>query len=64
MAKTVTLDELHLTFRIPNDLPDEEAEVIRRTLEGADFLVRLRKAVRDVIRAFPELKAVRVSLTR
>ena len=64
MAKSVVIDELHLTIRVPNDLPDDEAEAIRRTLEGDDFMNRLRQAVRSVVRAFPELPVVRVSLTR
>jgi hypothetical protein len=64
MAKTVILDEIHLTFRIPNDLPDDQADTIRQTLAGDDFMSRLRKAFGDVIRAFPELAVARVSLTR
>ena len=64
MAKRVTIDEIHLTFRIPNDLPDDEAEAIRQTLEGDDFMDRLRRAVRVVVRAFPELAGVSVSLAR
>lgn len=64
MAKTVILDELHLTLRVPNDLPDEEVEAIRRTLAGDDFMSRLRRAVRATLRAVPELSAVRASLTR
>jgi hypothetical protein len=64
MAKTVVLDELHLTLRIPEDLPDGEAETIRRTLAGDDFMSRLRRAVRAALRSVPELNAVRASLTR
>ena len=64
MAKTVTLDELHLTLRVPNDLPDDEVETIRRTLAGDDFMSRLRRAVRAALRAVPELNPVRASLTR
>ena len=64
MAKSVVIDELHLTIRVPSDLPDDEAEAIRRTLEGDDFMNQLRRAIRAVVRAFPELIAVRVSLTR
>lgn len=64
MAKTVTLDELHLTLRVPNDLPDEEVEAIRRAIAGDDFMSRLRRAVRAALRAVPELSAVRVSLIR
>jgi hypothetical protein len=64
MAWSVVIDELHLTVRVPADLPDTDAEAARRTLAGAEFMDRLRRAVRVVIRAFPELAPTRVSLTR
>lgn len=64
MANTVPVDELHLTLRIPDDTPEETAEVIRQTLAGGDFTERLRQAVLTALRAFPELNAVSVSLTR
>ncbi len=64
MAKTVVIDEVHLTVRVPNDLPDDGAEAVRRTLAGDDFINRLRRAIRATLRAFPELAAARVSLTR
>jgi hypothetical protein len=64
MAKTVVLDELHVTFRIPSDLPESEAEAIRQALGGDDFMNRLRRAIRAAVRALPELATVRVSLTR
>lgn len=53
-----------MTIRIPNDLPDAQAEDIRRTLSGDDFMSRLRRVVRAVLRALPELTVVRGSLTR
>ena len=64
MAESVVLDEIHITIRIPNDLPETQTEAIRRTLQGDDFMDRLRRAVRAAVRAFPELAVVRVSLTR
>jgi hypothetical protein len=64
MAKAVILDELHLTLCVPNDLPDDEVETIRRALTGDDFMSRLRRAVRAALRAVPESSAVRASLTR
>jgi hypothetical protein len=64
MAKNIIIDELHLTLRIPNDLPDDEAEAVREILVGDEFIGRLRRAVRAVLRAFPELSTIRVSLTR
>lgn len=64
MPKTVVIDELHVTLRVPADLPDAAAEAVRQTLAGVDFTARLRRAVRAVVRATPELAAVRPSLTR
>ena len=63
-TKTVVIDEIHITVRVPGDLPDDAAEAVRETLAGDEFMSRLRRAVRVVVRAFPELNAVRVSLTR
>lgn len=63
-TKTVVIDEIHLTFRIPNDLPDDAAEAVRGALAGDEFMSRLRRAVRVVAREFPALNVVRVSLTR
>lgn len=64
MAKAVIIDELHLTVRIPVGLSREQAKAVRDSLLGADFMARLRRAVRTTFRAFPELVKVRVSLTR
>ena len=64
MAKTVVIDELYLTVRIPADLPEADAEAVRRALAGADFMDRLRRAARAAVRTFPELSPVRLSLTR
>lgn len=64
MAKPVVIDEIHLTIRVPRDLPDARAEAVARTLTGAAFMARLRRAVRATLRAFPELAVARVSLTR
>ncbi len=64
MAKSIIIDEIHLTVRISSDLPDDEAAAIRTALAGDDFMTRLRRAVRAALRAFPELAVVRVSLTR
>jgi hypothetical protein len=64
MAKTVVIDELHVTVRVPNDLSDDEAEAVRRTLAGDEFMARLERAIRIAVRALPDLTACRVSLTR
>jgi len=64
MARTVVIDEIHVTVRVSSDLPDAQAEEIHATLAGEDFMSRLRRAVRTALRAFPELAVVRVSCTR
>ena len=64
MAKTVVIDEIHVTIRVPSDLPEVRADEVHRVLTGEDFMNRLRRAVRAALRAFPELAVARVSLTR
>ena len=63
-SRTVVLDEIHVTVRVPADLPDDEVEAVRDALAADEFVARLRRAVRAVVRAFPELTAVRVSINR
>ena len=48
MAKTVLLDELHLTVHAPRGLPEPEYAAIRRTLARAHFHAALDRAIRDV----------------
>lgn len=64
MPETVVIDELHLTVRVPADLPEDQSEIVRRTLHGEEFMARLRRAVRRAFRAHPELAVVTVALTR
>ncbi len=64
MADTVVIDELHLTVHVPAALPDADRDAVRRTLARAEFTDRLRAEILSTVRAFPELAAVRVVLTR
>ena len=64
MPKTVVIDELHLTVRVPAALPDGDAETVRTVLAGVEFMTRLRRAIRAAVRSFPDLVTARVSLTR
>ncbi len=64
MPRGVAFDEIHVTFRIPDELPEDQREELHRTLIGEDFMTRLRRAIRGVIRTYPELAIVRVSLSR
>ncbi len=63
-SRTVVIDEIHVTVRVPADLPDDEVEAVRDALAADEFVAHLRRAVRNAFRAFPELSAARVSLTR
>lgn len=64
MSKTNLIDELHLTIRVPDDLPEDKLDAIRRTLSSDEFLDRLRRAVGETFRGFPELAPCRPSLSR
>ncbi len=64
MPKTVVIDEVIVTLRVPAALPDVEAETVRRALLAPGFLGRLRRAVAAALAETPELNAVRVSVGR
>lgn len=64
MAKTVVIDMLLVTVRVPADLPDRKASAVRRTLAGSVYTARVRRAVAEAVRAYPELTACRVSVSR
>ena len=64
MAKTVLLDEWHVTFRIPAKLPDADVRAVRRVLNGKAFTAAIRRAVSAVVRERLVLKLVQVAVTR
>lgn len=64
MAKFVVIDAILITVRVPADLSDPRAAAARRTLSGAAFMARLRRAIRAAVRVPPTLTGVRMSLTR
>ena len=64
MARNLLIDEFHLTLFAPRRLKEEEYEAIYETLNDAQFLTQLRRTVRDVVRRYPSLSKVRVSITR
>jgi hypothetical protein len=64
VADTNLIDELHLTVRVPDDLPEEKRAAIRRTLADNEFLDRLLHVVRDVFRERPELGVAAVTMSR
>jgi len=64
MPRHVLIDEFHLSLLIPHRLSDSEQRVIRRTLGGQRFRSRLYKAARSVVRRFPTLNRIRLTLSR
>ena len=64
MARNLLIDEFHLTLFAPRRLAAEEYEAIYQTLNDAHFLTQLRRTARDVVKRYPSLCEVRVSITR
>jgi hypothetical protein len=64
MAKTLLIEEFHLSVRAPSGLPERTYEAMRRTLDDPCFQAELRRATRDVCRRYPALARARVTLTR
>jgi len=64
MAKTVLLEEFHVTVRAPRGLPEPQSAAIRRTLNAARFHTALRGAIRGVFSEYPALRRLRVLISR
>ena len=64
MNRTVIVEQFHMTVRVTVSLPDPAVVAIRTKLAGAEFVTRLRRAIRAAIRADPTLAPVRISLSR
>jgi len=63
MADERIMDVIMLTVLMPHGRPDGEYEPVRKVLGSDDFLDRLRRAVRALIRAYPELAEARVTVS-
>lgn len=64
MARTMVIDEFHLTVRASPGLPRAEYDAIYRTLNDRRFQALLRRAVRAVLRQYEALAKVRAVLSR
>lgn len=64
MAKSILMEELHLTFRMPNGLPAERYAAAARALRGKRLQRRLNQAVAAALRPFLSLRSVKVTLSR
>jgi hypothetical protein len=63
MSDYVLFDEFHLILRVPADLEESACAAIQRILEGQPFRSALRRAVRQVVRQYPDLNPVRIRIS-
>jgi hypothetical protein len=64
MARTILMEELHLTLVVPSKLPANEYRAIHRALNRPSFHAALSAAVRQLLRRYPSLGKLRVRLSR
>jgi hypothetical protein len=64
MPRYILLDELHVTVSVPQELSESTISIIRGRLKSLSFNTRIRQTIRSVIRHHPELRKVRVRVTR
>ena len=60
----VLIDIILVNAVVPSRIPDVEADAIRRTLQGPEFMTRLGRAIRAVVGQQPSLGKLRLALTR
>ena len=60
----VLIDQFHVDFHVPGDLPRREARTINRTLNSRAFRTRLGASIRAVARCYPTLKKTTIRLSR
>ena len=64
MAKSVLIEEFHITLTGPSKLTAVEQVAIRGTINSTGFRWRLRSAMRDLVKQYASLEKVRVTITR
>ena len=63
MPDRVLLEEYHLTLTVPAGTPDGVRELIRQTVNRRTFRAALRRAIAILLRSFPNLERVRVTVS-
>ena len=64
MGKSILIEEFHVSVFVPRNLPDAACVRIRRTLNGRRFGTRLRRAIQGVVRRYPVLDKVSITITQ
>jgi hypothetical protein len=62
MTKMLLFEQFQLTIFAPRQLSPETTVAMRRTLIGRRFGADMRRAVRAVVRRYPVLRSVRISV--
>jgi hypothetical protein len=63
MGDYLLFDEFLLSFRVPTNLDDDGCDAIRQILKSREFRTTLRRAVREVVRQYPEFTPVRIRIS-
>jgi hypothetical protein len=63
MGDYVLFEEFDLSIRVPADLDDAACDSIMQILESRRFRAELRRAVRKLVRQYPELALVRIRIS-
>ncbi len=64
MARSVLMEEFHLTVYAPQKLRVDQYRAIRRRIIGARFRATFARAIKEVVRRYPSLSVTRHTLTR
>ena len=64
MPKIVELDTFLVTLKVPRDLSAATVSKIRRVLNRRGFQIRLRRTVDALLRRYPTLQNVTLSVSR
>ena len=63
MHRSILLEEFHVSLSAPGRLPDTRYVAMRRTVSSHAFRDQLRRALRDVLKNYPALKNVRLTVS-
>jgi hypothetical protein len=63
MAKSILVEEYHVSVLAPRGLPDRAYLAMRRQLRDRRFQAALRQALGDLMRRHPSLNEVRIRLS-
>ncbi len=64
MARTILMDEVHLTFSVSSKLPAATYRAIHRSLDRPRFHAALTATVRQLLSRYPSLRRLRVRVSR